>query len=88
MNKLKRISRKELAAIIGVSENSLRKILYDYKCSFICNRPGRQHLLNLNEVAEAIVKLHHLFDTPCPADVLKQAKDIFYNNDQSWEETF
>lgn len=80
MNQLQRISRKQLAGYIAVSPNTLRKILYAYKCSFTMNKPGRPQLLNLNEVAEAICKLHHLFEQQLPAHLITEAQSIYQKN--------
>ena len=86
MIELKRISRHELAALLGVSYATYRKIARAHGCSFslgVKNGPkngGRMPLLTLAQVAEAIIKLNNQFERPPRPAVIAQAREFLYKH--------
>lgn len=89
MIELKRISRHELAALLGVSYETYRKIARAHGCSFslgVKNGPkngGRMPLLTLAQVAEAIIKLNNHFERPASPAVIAQAREFLKANDNN-----
>lgn len=78
MIELKRISRHELAALLGVSYETYRKIARAHGCSFSLGvkNGGRMPLLTLAQVAEAIIKLNNHFERPASPAVVAQAREF------------